>query len=100
MWLSATHLFYYAWTYLVSLLGSTTVSICLFAFIIPALNALIIFISSVFERKTSGLPMKQIVRKSFLDKKTVVTAMVYILAWFLLISWSIGPAPIFCANRN
>ncbi len=83
------HLFSYAWAFLVSALGTTTLSIFLFSFAIPVLIFLATLVINWLQGRKSGIPMKKIIKGSLLSWQTIIPSAIYLLAWILLLSWAL-----------
>jgi len=84
------HLLRYAWENLVVALGTTTLSIILFSFVIPVLIFVGKFGINSKDRRKTGATMRQLVKGSLLSWQTIVPSLIYVVAWASLLLWSIS----------
>ena len=90
MWLQARHWFAYSWANLVARLGTTTLSVAIFCFLVPLL--IFIGLTAVHwrEERRKGVRMGKIITRALLSWATIVPSAIYILTWSVLLAWSLG----------
>ena len=90
MLLSIRHLFSYAWVNLVSALGTTTLTILLFSFVVPVAIFVIKVAVEWRGQRRAGATVKAIIRGSFLSWQTILSSAFYIAVWGALMGWSLS----------
>jgi len=86
---SLCNLLSHVWSNLVSALGITTLSICLFSFIIPIFIFIIALVFNYREHRKEGIKIAQLIKDSLLSWKTIIPSFIYIIAWISLFVWGL-----------
>jgi len=89
MWYSLCNLLSRVWNNLISALGTTTLSICLFSFIIPILIFIITLVFNYREHRKEGIEIAQLIKNSLLSWQTIIPSLIYIIAWISLFVWGL-----------
>src|SRR6266404_386193 len=88
---SLRNLFFYSWEFLLSALGTTTLSVVLFSLLIPVLTFTLDLIPRWRTEYKSGATPKQIIKKSLFSLRTVLRVVgVYLLTWIVLLGWGLS----------
>lgn len=86
---SLRHLFAYSWARLIVALGTTTLSIVLFSFVLPVIIFLTKLLVNWRRERKAGKTVNQIVKESFLSWETLIPTIAYALMWTCLLVWAI-----------
>lgn len=89
MWYSLCNLLSRVWNNLISALGTTTLSICLFSFIIPIFIFIITLVFNYREHRKEGIEIAQLIKNSLLSWQTIIPSLIYIIAWISLFVWGL-----------
>ncbi len=79
-----------SWANLVTALGTTTLSIFLFSFVVPILIFIARLVINWRQGRKTGVTMKKIVTRSLRSWQTFIPTGIYLLAWFGLLGWSLS----------
>lgn len=77
----------YAWQNLLSHLGTTTLSVALFSFVIPMVIFFVKLLYSSASKQKANLKMGRIIKDSLWSWQTIIPSLIYLLAWIGLIAW-------------
>ena len=75
---------------MVAALGTTTLSILLFSFVVPVVIFVITVAVDWREQRRAGATVNAIIKGSFLSWQTIIPSTVYLVAWASLLGWSLS----------
>ncbi len=90
MWLQVRHWFRYSWSNLVTRLGTTTLSVSVFSFLVPLLIFVALTAVHWREERRKGVSVRKIVTGALLSWATIIPSVIYIVTWSALLASSLG----------
>lgn len=77
------------WANVLSLLGTTTFSILVFAIGVPVASFVLTFAWEAYHQRKSGAQVSKLARDAFLSPQTIITLGLAVVAWGIALSWAL-----------